>query len=126
MVSAILAGFTGYWLSLEGGYEEDLLEKHKWLGIGVGVLSVVVWLSFRRKSKFYAPAFILLMMVLLGAGHFGGSLTHGSNFLIYQNRQTATKTASLENAILFADVIQPILKINVFAVIMRPRLKENY
>ena len=106
MVSAILAGLTGYWLSQEGGYEETLLDKHKWLGIGVGVLSVVVWLTFKTKSKLYTPSFILLLFVLLGAGHFGGSLTHGSNFLSYQDQQASTNTASLENAILFTDVIK--------------------
>ncbi len=43
MISAIFAALFGYWLSLEGGYDEVLLSQHQNLGILTAVLSVVVF-----------------------------------------------------------------------------------
>ncbi|KKX50463.1 hypothetical protein L950_0210160 [Sphingobacterium sp. IITKGP-BTPF85] len=38
-VAAILACFTGYLLSLQGGYEQDTLNFHQWLGLAVAAIS---------------------------------------------------------------------------------------
>ena len=38
---AVASAFSGYFLSEEGGYEDDLLERHKTLGIATAVFSVI-------------------------------------------------------------------------------------
>lgn len=110
MISAIFSAITGYGLSLAGGYEENLLQKHQYLGIGVALLSILVYLFHRTKSAFYTPTFFLLMVLLVGAGHFGGSLTHGADFLTSGKKNTQPLLTSMESAVLFPDIIQPILK----------------
>ncbi|WP_020597383.1 leucine-rich repeat domain-containing protein [Spirosoma panaciterrae] len=88
-VSATLACLFGYMLSLGGGYEAETLDSHKWEGIGVAVFA---WLAWSVKSEnlgrivpvaqlAYLPALGVALLLLLVAGHNGGNLTHGSDYL---------------------------------------------
>lgn len=88
-VSATLACLFGYMLSLGGGYEPETLDSHKWEGIGVAVFA---WLAWSVKSEnlgrivpvaqlAYLPALGVALLLLLVAGHNGGNLTHGSDYL---------------------------------------------
>lgn len=88
-VSATLACVFGYMLSLAGGYDTETLESHKWQGIGVAVFA---WLAWSVKSEnlgrivsfaplLYLPALGIALLFLLSAGHLGGNLTHGSDYL---------------------------------------------
>ena len=119
MWSSLLAAASGYVLSLEGGYDDDLLWLHKWLGIGTAFIAVVVYILHRNKNvvlikKVYLPTFACLMILIAAAGHQGGSLTHGSDFLT--EPLTSTKKdekkeiANIDEAHVFNDVIQPIFE----------------
>lgn len=88
-VSATMACGFGYMLSLGGGYEADTLEEHQWQGIGVAVFA---WIAWAVKSEnlgrivpfaqlLYLPALGVSLLLLLAAGHHGGNLTHGSDYL---------------------------------------------
>jgi uncharacterized membrane protein/mono/diheme cytochrome c family protein len=88
-VSATLACVFGYMLSLGGGYDTQTLSSHQWQGIAVAVFA---WLAWAVKSEnlgrilpfaqlLYLPALGIAMVLLLSAGHLGGNLTHGSDFL---------------------------------------------
>lgn len=88
-VSATLACVFGYLLSLGGGYEAETLNDHMWQGIGVAVFA---WLAWAIKSEslgrllpfapiLYGPALAISLLLLLAAGHHGGNLTHGSDYL---------------------------------------------
>lgn len=88
-VSATMACVFGYMLSLGGGYEEETLNDHMWAGIGVAVFA---WLAWSVKSEnlgrifsfaqlVYLPALGIALLLLLAAGHQGGNLTHGSDYL---------------------------------------------
>ena len=116
MLGAIFAAASGYLLSLDGGYEAELLSWHQWLGIGVAALSMLLYGLHRQHIKqnnsLYFPVFSVLTIALTAAGHYGGSLTHGSDFL---SPNAATKTqkkalVDIENAQVFDDLIQPIFK----------------
>jgi uncharacterized membrane protein len=86
--SAALAALSGYALSGAGGYDEQTLFWHQWLGISVGVLALLTWWV---KQKRRLPAvgqraggrwLGLGLLVLIGlTGHLGGNLTHGSTYL---------------------------------------------
>lgn len=88
-VSATIACLFGYLLSLGGGYEEETLNDHMWQGIGVAVFTWIAWsvksdwLGNRipAGSALYLPAFVVALVLLGMAGHLGGSLTHGSDYL---------------------------------------------
>lgn len=88
-VSALLAAPMGWLLASHEGTSGEILELHKWIGIGTAVLSVILlaFLPFgkRELKAFQIKGFRLTLFVTaIGvslAGHFGGALTHGENFL---------------------------------------------
>lgn len=83
-LTAIASASTGYLLSRSGEYEETILSRHQWLGISVAFVTTLVWLLFhngqvkRRSLKFFS---VLILLLLIGAGHLGATLTHGSDYL---------------------------------------------
>lgn len=81
-LSAVATALVGYFLSLEGGYEGQALAIHQWSGIGVAVLSISVYAAKTREwTKLYMPLFSTTVFLLLVAGHYGGTLTHGNSYL---------------------------------------------
>jgi len=118
MITAVVAAVSGYVLSLEGGYNEELLFNHKWLGIGTAVFAVLIFILEKQREsklsqKLYIPIFTLLMILMGLTGHVGGSMTHGEDFLtepftIDRNKQTAV--FNIDSALVFEDLIQPIFE----------------
>jgi uncharacterized membrane protein len=79
---AVVTAVCGWLLSLAGGYDENLLAWHKWLGTGTAVMTVVAAILFwRGKIIAYRASLLVAVTLLMVAGHLGGSLTHGSDFL---------------------------------------------
>ena len=115
MLSAVLAAASGYFLANAGGYDEDLLSRHQWLGFIVAGLSILLFFAQKQNrvdlKKIYFPFFILTTILLIATGHFGGSITHGNDFLDFSNSKTTQRTiVDIENAIVFDDLIQPLLQ----------------
>lgn len=134
-IGATLSCIAGYLLSLGGGYEEELLEEHKWQGIWVAVASWIAWIAkselFINKIPFgsllYFPALVVGGFFTMIAGHHGGSLTHGEGYLTQETPEPfrdwlgmEPKTekgadeikpiADVNNAMVFQDVVNPIIK----------------
>ena len=121
MITAILSTIIGTLLAIPGGYDAELLLKHRQLGLGTSIATI--WMlcahrSKRRGSGLFYSLSLLLGMGLLGAtGHFGGSLTHGDDYLTaYLPEALGGKTqaepidpGTPEDAALYDRVIQPIL-----------------
>ncbi len=79
---AVLTAACGWLLSLAGGYDEDLLAWHKWLGTGTALAAVMTGLLFWRGNvAAYRTSLFGTVILVTAAGHLGGSLTHGSNYL---------------------------------------------
>lgn len=130
--SAIVAVVLGLMLAQGGDYNEDTLFGHKWGGIAVALVSVIVYLI--KIGKIPALKGILLKRVQTGlmavavlalgyTGHLGGSLTHGSTYLTYYmpgplrtlaglppkiSRERPVIT-NLDSAEVFAHIVLPIL-----------------
>ncbi len=89
MVATVALGLAR---AAEGGYEETTLSAHRIWGIVAGVLTVLVlgthFLGFRKDAAKpplqMAYRFILVanLGVMSVAGHYGGNLTHGSDYLV--------------------------------------------
>ena len=79
---AVASAICGLLLSNTGGYDERLLQLHKWTGIAVAALSVglalLYWLDLK---KLYQLGLAAAFVMLVGASHYGGSLTHGKDYL---------------------------------------------
>ena len=111
-VFALATAAFGWLLARDGGYDDALLERHQWLGFGVAALAVILFvvhlLGWRRV---YAGALMLTVVVLGVAGHFGGTLTHGENYLTASSGPaTPRPPADPAQALVFAEVVHPILK----------------
>ncbi|MFD1614129.1 FN3 associated domain-containing protein [Gelatiniphilus marinus] len=82
---SILACILGYFLSLEGGYSEDVLNIHFWTGIASAILISLLFVLANKKGKLikrlFFPLFVITIIVISVAGHFGSVLTHGDNFI---------------------------------------------
>lgn len=130
-VSSIIAALLGYFLSLGGGYDENILFWHKWFGIALATTSTLAWLfrfqfekdtarNFRRVYIFFL---VVSFLFLIGTGHQGGSLTHGSDYLTSympdpirgwtglppKEKPGFKKIKNIEAAVVHQDIIQPIL-----------------
>ena len=83
VLSAIASVVFGLFLEEEGGYNEDLLFWHKWMGIGLAGGCIATACAFWSKKRWlYASFFIVTLALLVPGTHFGGSMTHGSDYLI--------------------------------------------
>lgn len=122
MMSAVLAAAIGTLLGIPGGYEERLLQQHRWLGVGTCVICIWMLAAYRSKrtgSGLVYCVCLLLCMALVGAtGHWGGSLTHGEDYLTaYLPEALGGETppepvdaGTKEDAAMFARVILPVFE----------------
>ncbi|PWU09471.1 MAG: ribonuclease inhibitor [Verrucomicrobia bacterium] len=126
---AVLSAICGWLLSLAGGYDNHLLQWHKWLGFGTaGVCTITGALYALDLKKLYRASLWLMTPTLLVASHFGGSLTHGSDYLVryapahirsllgYRSadslsaRSAQPATKDFSQLPVFSGLIQPILQ----------------
>ncbi len=91
--SAVLAIVLGLMRVAGGGYEEEALSLHKWYGIAVGILTCVALLihlvAYKKGEEHSAGAKWVYRLVMVAnvatlgaAGHLGGNLTYGSEYLV--------------------------------------------
>lgn len=113
--SGAMAALTGYLLSLGGGYGQEAVSLHQWMGISTLVLSIVTYLS--RKGRHYFSVFTLSILAVVITGHLGGNLTHGPDYLTEHlpealggNGNTEISRPDFEEASMFPDIISPILR----------------
>jgi len=121
MLSAVASCATGLLLSQSGEYDAETVGWHQWMGIGVAVISMVFY--FLRKKELFAKrqwlvAVFLLLFVMI-TGHFGGSLTHGSDYLTASfttlsgdSMETMSNKPipNVQEAVVYTDIVQPIFK----------------
>ncbi len=119
--AAVLSALCGWLLSRNGGYDAGLLQWHQWTGIDVAAATAVVFLLYRFQwLKAYRLGVFATFALLLVASHFGGSLTHGRDYLTRyawaafrpwfgRGRPTAKPEPVAEKPA-FALVVQPMLQ----------------
>ncbi len=131
-ITAAVTALLGYLLSQAGGYNEQVLTIHKWSGIGVAVLSggaygFKCWHEKQASvvvDRVYLSLISVMMLTLAVAGHYGGSLTHGSDYLTrYMSNELRAivgmspreqrgfnEITNLQEAVVYDDIIDPILE----------------
>jgi len=120
--SALLSAICGWMLAGSGGYDPTLLTAHRWLGTATAVQCIALWLlHWLRFARLYRVCLFAGVGLLMVASHFGGSLTHGSDYLVRyaprpirsflgrtpavaEARLSATETGS------FRTTVQPVLR----------------
>lgn len=89
-VSAVLAAGLGLFLANTGTYSGETFEWHQWSGISTavfGAITALVLLQIMKHDKkglipIYRTSLLLTVLSIFMAGHFGGSLTHGQDYLL--------------------------------------------
>ncbi|RXK48292.1 c-type cytochrome domain-containing protein [Aquirufa rosea] len=110
-LSSAITVIMGIFLAREPGYGGADLWWHRYLGLATYLLASGIYL-FRNKD-WYSPGMVKasslgMVILLIMVGHFGGNLTHGGNFVL--EPLIKNKTVPLEEALVFQDVVQPILE----------------
>ena len=113
----LLTALAGLFLSLEGGYEPASLSWHKWSGVG---LSVILYLWYvlhnsNANSKRLSTGMILASFgVMVLAGHWGGELTHGEDYVLAPIQEEESFEISPETSLYLA-AVQPVLEQKCFS-----------
>ncbi|MHA8104576.1 c-type cytochrome domain-containing protein [Aquirufa nivalisilvae] len=114
LVGALSSGITvmmGIFLAKEPGYGGGDLYWHRWLGVGTYLFaSLIYWIRSRSWYQVtWAKCMSISMALMLAlVGHFGGNLTHGGNFVLEPLMKN--QAVLLEEAVVFQDLVQPILE----------------
>ena len=101
-IAAVLAALSGFVLSRETQYQGETVILHMRLGIAIAAMSVVlaaIHLRAREGTRgtalaTYRALLVVTVLLLLPAGHLGGTITHGEGFLTAPLRTGATVEAA--------------------------------
>ena len=118
-VSAILSTIVGLCLKAGGGYNEDALNLHQNFGIVLTVISGIAFFAvkFDGLKKAKLPVTVITLFLLIGTGHFGGNLTHGSDYLTQPLQAMFSKpiireirkpVTDINKAVVYLDLVEPI------------------
>ena len=117
--TAALTALMGFFLSREGGYDENILLRHKVLGITTAVLSytlLLVYRSFPEKNFAFGATITLSIAAMIAGSHFGSNLTHGEGFVWQPLRnENIAEEKITDSSSLFTAAIQPILRSKCFS-----------
>ncbi|MFT3749708.1 MAG: hypothetical protein QM768_15380 [Agriterribacter sp.] len=121
-LSAILSCISGWMLAEGAEYNEATLDRHRWMGIAVAVVSIVYYLLYTGKFtiKFssavpYIVSLVLFVLITI-TGHLGGTLTHGEGYLTQEIAETTSAQEvkkvipDVQQAAAYSDIIQPMLQ----------------
>lgn len=112
-LSAVAACVSGLLLSQNGDYNIGTLNYHKWLGISVMIISSVIYFFKLQENRIAGIALAILLTI---TGHFGGTLTHGENYLApaspspSQGGEQKRFAGNIQEALIYKDLVQPILE----------------
>lgn len=118
--AAVFSVISGLILSEEGGYEPDLLFRHRLFGIMTAAVAIMLWVIITFEKNLPKPkrrpvrlsVFFVLAAVLIITGNFGGSITHGRGYLSdKQNENDLVAQAEKPNApsLVYRDIVKPIM-----------------
>ena len=111
-VSASVSALFGLFLFKEGAYSGNEIDLHRWTGTAVSLLAAGILVLKRLPNQRYYYAMLALTAICLTvAGHVGSEVTHGKGFVMepIRRQQKRIEIEHPDSAIVFRDVIQPIL-----------------
>lgn len=102
-----ITALFGFFLAAEGGYSGNTLLIHKWTGV---LLSFIVYglIFVKSGEKTFTYALYSSVLLVIGAGHFGATLTHGEGFLLEPIMPKSTLIVN-QNTPVYTAIIEPIL-----------------
>lgn len=99
---------TGWLLSGSGEYEADTLSRHQWSAVFFSVILLLLYFT-RHKPRVQAILWGMALLILTLTGHYGGTLTHGADFLgAASPEQPVIENA--QEAVVYEELIRPVLE----------------
>ena len=110
-VFAIISCLLGYLLSLSGDYGQDILNLHMWLGISTAIFNgFLLWFHYKSIYKKHFISFFTITIILLTVtGHFGGTMTHGEDFLKPPLIKNELVFNTKDSVNFYSEVVRPII-----------------
>lgn len=109
-----VAVIMGIFLAREGAYSDPALSWHKWTGVSVYFVAALIFAV--RAARWYnrvvaKTGAIVTVICVIVAGHLGGALTHGPQF-VWKPVLSEAKPAPvpIEEALMFEHVIKPVFE----------------
>lgn len=120
LLASIASVACGWILAGSGDYDAGLLAVHRWTGTAVAAACLVTLACHLRGWRLpYAMSLFVTFALVGAAGHFGGSLTHGRDFItrymplpvrrLFGEQAPRPAVTDPERAVAFADIVQPVL-----------------
>lgn len=133
-ISALLTCITGYLQYLGEGYTFETVKWHLWLGVATTIFSFLMYFRYGDRKqlmildKVPIVGFAFAVFLLISfTGHLGGRITHGEDYLleplpnnlksalgfdVFEEKEITLNEENWEDALIFEDVIKPILNNN--------------
>ena len=113
-IVTVLAMASGLILHERPGYvENETMELHERFGLLTALASTCCAI-FYLKPKVYKVSLVISIIGVLVSGHFGGSMTHGEDFLtepfLRKNKKITTNSEEKITANFYSSKIAPILE----------------
>ncbi|WP_064196105.1 MULTISPECIES: chitobiase/beta-hexosaminidase C-terminal domain-containing protein [Emticicia] len=108
-ISAAVVALMGFFLSREGGYDESLLQIHKYTGVLVSFVSYLAIAFYDKFTSINYSNWVLLAVIAI-TGHFGAGITHGENYLFESLQSKAEAKKFTEENTVYEAAIFPILE----------------
>lgn len=110
-----LTALAGFLLAADGGYDQDSLLFHKWLGVAVAFSThalVYIKKAFAQNAMVWNVAMSSTLIVMVAGSHFGGNLTHGEGFFAYNKdiKPTIAIAEFTAKTTVYQGAVQPILE----------------
>lgn len=112
-LSAAITAIMGMLLSMEEDRAGNLLEQHKWGGVIIALAGFLFYAYFSLLTPRMLLTRIFTVIATVGiivTGHWGADLTHGKDYVLAPLKINETHKVPPDKAIIFADIIQPILE----------------
>ena len=111
---ATITALLGLLSASSNEYDPEVLLKHKWLSISTAMLShLLIYLypiSLLKRNVWIAAVTATIAVMIVGS-HFGGSLTHGEDYLNFDKEEISTKAFKplSDSTRIYQDLVQTVL-----------------
>jgi len=122
-ISATLACVAGWLLAQSGEYDEELIFKHQWTGIATAVFGFLAY--FLKQYRWYLG--ITTTAILSIAGHYGGTLTHGEDYLFPKKKPISIRKESIDQPLTIQEINEkPDTVALIKNTIAEPTIKKTF
>ncbi|HLO42836.1 MAG TPA: c-type cytochrome domain-containing protein [Leadbetterella sp.] len=91
-IGALLSCIAGWFLAHSGEYEAEIVQNHQWTAIASTVFGFTAY--FYKNQRMILSTIMAATLTI--AGHFGGTITHGEDYLFEEKEQTSKPSKTLQ------------------------------